>query len=163
MLAPRSPLLVSLGSALIGFALLLLTLFVFRVPAVWFPAFLGASVLSVSFFVGLVQASTLLAQARQRWSWICIGMSGWVLSLLVAMFSERPLERFALSYTSSSGHGYTLPASVLISGLLAGSSIGIGQSLILQLAPRRAATWISATISLYLSVWILAGIRTWIT
>lgn len=158
----RPPLLISLIIALAGFGILIVILSIIHVPAVWFQALLIPSVVVMGFVVGLVQVVNLPLFAWQQRLWIVLGMTGWLLSLLLMKMIERPLQPFTLSWSISSVHGYSIPVSVLISGLLCGSVFGIGQSVILRLTPRMARRWIGATLCTYTFVWILAGIRSWV-
>jgi hypothetical protein len=160
--SPRSLLLISLGVAGAGFGLLIGALSVIRVPAVWFQAFLLGSVLVMALVVGLVQGVTLPLHAGQRWRWVALSITGWLLSLLMMKIGERPLQHVTLSWAISSVHGYTIPTSVLISGLLCGSILGIGQSMILCLTPHLARKWFGATLCTYTLVWLFAGIRSWV-
>ena len=155
-------LLISLIIALAGFGTLIAARSIIYVPAVWFQPRLITSVVVMGFTVALVQIQYLPLLALQQWLWISLAITGWLLSLLLMKLSERPLQHIELSWAISSVHGYTVPLSFLISGLLCGGVLGIGQSALLRLTPRMARTWVSATLCTYTFVWVLAGVHSWV-
>jgi hypothetical protein len=158
----RSQLFYTLGIALLGFFALLVELSIFRVPALWFNAFLSLSVLAMALLVGFGQAYRLVSGMRNRGFWIGAGLLGWMLSLLIAHIAERPFHYFDIVVATSSTNGYKLPAAFLVSGLITGSIIGAGQSRILGLSLRDTAKWIGTMICFYMVIWMVAGTRPWV-